>query len=230
VPVLGTIIQVMWRVLRGLVLRCATSIVARRYLGNHPVRKLHLGSSGEGLPSWFNTDLFPERWPVVRLDATRPFPLPDAAFQWVFSEHMIEHLPLAGGRNMVGECFRVLAPGGRVRLATPDLARVTRLHAEAGTPEHRRYLAWSVRHNRLPTDLPSAAVVINSLFHDHGHRFLFDEESLNALLRDAGFIEIHRCLPGESEHAEFRALETHARVIGVEANLFETLVVEARKP
>jgi hypothetical protein len=71
---------------------------------------------------------------------------------------------------------------------------------------------------------------VNSLFHDHGHQFIYDEETLATLLRSAGFIEIRRCLPGESKLAEFRSLELHHLVIGTEANRFETLVLEARKP
>ncbi|MBI5771139.1 MAG: class I SAM-dependent methyltransferase [Verrucomicrobia bacterium] len=230
VPLFGPAVQALWQFARRLVLHHGTAWAARRHLRTPGVRKLHLGAGGAGLPGWFNTDLFPERWPVMRLDATRSFPLPDAAFQFVFSEHMIEHLPLAGARHMVAECFRVLAPGGCVRLATPDLARVVRLHPAASTPEHQRYLAWSQRHNRLAADLPPAAVVINSLFHDHGHQFLFDEETLATLLRLAGFTDIRRCVPGESEHAELRGVEIHHLVIGVEANNFETLVLEGRKP
>lgn len=230
VPLLGPAVQALWQFARKLVLHHATTWAASRYLCTPGVHKLHLGAGGEGLLGWFNTDLFPERWPVMRLDATRPFPLPDAAFQFVFSEHMIEHLPLAGARNMVAECFRVLAPGGRIRLATPDLARVVRLHTAATAPEHERYLAWSQLHNRLPADLPPAAVVVNSLFHDHGHQFLFDEESLAALLRLAGFTDIRRCPPGESSQAELRGVEIHQLVIGTEANDFETLVLEAHKP
>lgn len=230
IPLFGPAIQTIWRLMRGVFLHHCTGIMARRYIRQHKISRLHLGAGGKGLLDWFNTDLLPERWPVMHLDATRAFPLPNEGFYFVFSEHMIEHLPLNGGRNMVAECFRVLAPGGRIRIATPDLARIARLHAEAATPEHQQYLSWSVRHNRLPTDLPAAPVVINSLFHDHGHQFLFDEETLAALLRHAGFIEIRRCPPGESEHKEFHSIEIHHLVIGAEANHFETLILEARKP
>lgn len=230
IPLLGPVVQALWQFARRLVLRHGTTWAANRYLRSPGIRKLHLGAGGEGLAGWFNTDLFPERWPVMRLDATRSFPLPDAAFHFVFSEHMIEHLPLAGARKMVAECFRVLAPGGYVRLATPDLARVVQLHTAASAPGHQRYLAWSLRHNKLASDLPPAAVVINSLFHDHGHQFLFDEATLAELLRLSGFTDIRRCVPGESEHSELRGVEIHQVVIGVEANDFETLVLEARKP
>jgi predicted SAM-dependent methyltransferase len=197
------------------------------YLRTHQVRKLHLG--GGGLPGWLNSDLCPSHWKIVRLDATKVFPLPDASFSFVFSEHMIEHVPVAGARRMLSEGYRVLRPGGRIRLATPDLARIIRIHAATDTTT-KDYLRWAIGHNRLPADLPADAVVINSLFHDHGHQFLFDEATLVALLRATGFEEVHRYAPGESDQPELRGLEMHHYVIGHAANNFETLVLEARKP
>jgi predicted SAM-dependent methyltransferase len=198
-----------------------------RYLRNHTARKLHVG--GAGLSGWLNTDLFPAHWRTVRLDATLPFPLPTAAFECVFSEHMIEHVPLVGARQMLAESHRVLKPGGRIRIATPDLARVVSLYA-ANDPLRRNYLGWAATHNHLPADVPVDAAVVNSLFHDHGHQFLFDEASLAALLRGAGFTAIHRYQPGESDSAVLRGLEMHHYAIGHPANNFETLVLEAEKP
>jgi hypothetical protein len=87
-----------------------------------------------------------------------------------------------------------------------------------------------VPYGRHPVDLPAAAVVVNSLFHDHGHQFLFDEPALGLLLRQAGFTDVQRRAPGESDDPRLRGLEQHQLVIGDEANAYETLVLEARKP
>jgi len=212
---------------RPLVARLAAPPLIVRYLRDHPVKKLHLG--GGGLHGWLNSDLFPSHWRVVRLDATQPFPLPDASFTCVFSEHMIEHVPLDGARRMLAECHRVLRPGGRIRLATPDLARVIGLYGATDAPR-QAYLRWAVAHNRLPAGVFADVMVINSLFHDHGHQFLFDEAALTALLLAAGFTGIRRHAPGESDCPDLRGLEMHHHAIGHTANYFETLVLEAEKP
>jgi SAM-dependent methyltransferase len=230
VPVIGPIAQKNWHGVRRLFLRCATPMAGRRYLRTHPVAKLQLGASFKGFPGWFNTDLFPERWPVVRMDATRPFPLPDAAFQFIFSEHMIEHVPLDHARRMLRECFRVLRPGGWIRIATPDLARIVQLYAEPNLPAHQRYFARSVASFGLARDLPPQATTVNSLFYLHGHRFIFDEASLIILFREAGFTHLRRCRPGESEIPELHGIEVHHHVIGTEGNDIETLVLEGQKP
>lgn len=230
VPVLGPMVQRTYWMVRAGVLHFGAKPLMRRYVRRPGPHRLHLGAGGEGLPGWLNTDLHPERWPTVRLDATRPFPLPDAAFDCVFSEHMIEHLPLAGARQMLREAFRVLQPGGRIRIATPDLARVVGLYSGTPAGSTAEYLQWAVAYGRHPTELPADAVVINSLFHDHGHQFLFDEATLGAALRQAGFTDIRRWPPGESNDEHLRSLEVHHCVIGRMANNFETLVLEARKP
>lgn len=209
------------------VTRIATRPLISHYLRTNATAKLHLG--GGGLFGWLNTDLFPSHWRTARLDATRPFPLPSARFSLVFSEHMIEHVSLAEARRMLAESHRVLRPGGRIRLATPDLARVVGLYAAADAPR-RDYLRWALAHNRLPTYVPADAVVINSLFHDHGHQFLFDEASLTTLLLGTGFTNVRRYAPGESDDPDLRNLEMHHYVIGHIANNFETLVLQAEKP
>ena len=207
--------------------RLAARPLIGRYLCDHSVKKLHLG--GGGLRGWLNSDLSPSHWRIARLDATQPFPLADASFTYVFSEHMIEHVPLDGARRMLAECHRVLRPGGRIRLATPDLARVVGLYATTDAPR-QAYLRWAVAHNRLPMGVSADVMVINSLFHDHGHQFLFDEAALAALLLAAGFAGIRRHAPGESDCPDLRGLEMHHQVIGNMANNFETLVLEAEKP
>lgn len=53
-------------------------------------------------------------------DATRPFPLPDGSAGVVFASEVIEHL--ADGRAFLDHAARVLEPGGRLILKTPNVA------------------------------------------------------------------------------------------------------------
>lgn len=55
---------------------------------------------------------------VVWGDACRPFPHPDGTFRHVVSLWCLEHLP--DPRAMLGECARVLAPGGTMQLVFPN--------------------------------------------------------------------------------------------------------------
>ena len=64
------------------------------------------------------------------LDATQTFPLPDCSFDYIFSEHMIEHVTYQNGKRMILECYRVLKPGGLLRISTPDLSFLVDLYKD----------------------------------------------------------------------------------------------------
>ena len=211
-----------------LVTRLSSPLLVSHYLRTHSARKLHLG--GAGLTGWLNTDLFPTHWRTARLDATRQLPFADATFEFVFSEHMIEHVPLDAARRMLAESFRVLRPGGWIRIATPDLARIVRFYTDPDTPAHQRYFNRIVGSFALAADRPPRTTVVNSLFFLHGHRFIFDEAALATLFRQVGFTDLRRCEPDVSEVPDLRGIHQHHYAIGVEANALETLVLEARRP
>ena len=102
------------------------------YLARGGPAKLHIGCGENLLEGWLNSDLYPGSDRVLHFDATGRFPFADATFDYVFSEHMIEHVPYEGALSMLRECRRVLKPGGRARISTPDLRFLVGLYAEDG--------------------------------------------------------------------------------------------------
>ena len=142
---LGPARAVYWGLYRAL--RAARQVdrrLARRCLEGTGRPKLHLGCGNHHLDGWLDTDLHPRSERVARLDATRRFPFADGVFALVYSEHLIEHVSFPEGAAMLRECFRVLSAGGRIRVATPDLAFLTALHRGGLSALQKRYLAWAV--------------------------------------------------------------------------------------
>jgi predicted SAM-dependent methyltransferase len=200
------------------------------YLERHSVRKLQLGSGSNVYDGWLNTDVidFRRRREVVYLDATRRFPLPDSSFDRVFTEHMIEHLSYEQGVTCLRECQRVLKPGGRVRIATPSLSKLAALYSSDLSDLQWDYLAWSTSSfiHDAPDVLPG--FVVNNMFHNFEHRFVYDDETLRVSLEIAGFVDIERWPVGESGDPAFVGLERHMRS-AAKFNAYETLVLEAKK-
>ena len=197
-----------------------------RYMLQSP-RGLHIGAQGIYLKGWFNTDLDPRGDDTYYLDATKPFPFPDQSFDFIFSEHMIEHIPFAAGLDMLRECRRVLKASGVIRTATPNLNNILSLMTNHN-PDVQKYLTWAVDTFRLPPEpYPKATMVINNFFKAWGHQFLYDPEALRTMLAQAGFTNIVQQRSGSSEHRDLRELEHHADTVGDFVNQFETMVFEA---
>ena len=133
--------------------------------------------------------------------------------------------------RMLAECFRVLRPAGRLRLATPDLRVYIDLFGRDKSDLQRRYIEYHVNKFLPGTGERNECFVLNNEMRNWGHEFVYDEETLRRALGAAGFTDIVRFATGESDDPELRGVEFHGKVVGdEEMNAFETMVLEARKP
>ena len=198
-----------------------------KYLRRTVEPKLQIGCGTNPLAGWLNTGIsLRECWYGCYLDAGKPFPLPNASFDYVYSEHLFEHLTYQQAMNMLKESYRVLKPGGIFRIATPDLQFLMRLYQEPEKPLHRQYMEYSVRE----CGLPSKAVYIISRFHTSwGHQIIYDKETLIGLLEETGFRDITPCEVGKSEHPALNDIEGHFKELPYEFDLLETMIFEATK-
>lgn len=201
------------------------------YLRDHTTRKLQIGAGFNGLDGWLNTDILPRKQSYPYMDATKRFPLPSEAFDYVFSEHIIEHISYDSGRAMLQECFRVLKPGGKVRISTPDLTVLLGLHRSPRSEMQERYIEWAIS-NFIPNATATReCFVINNAFRNWGHTFIYDKPSLEHLVRSVGFSGITWHEPHASDDPQLRGIETHGALIGdEEINRFEVMILQATKP
>jgi SAM-dependent methyltransferase len=174
------------------------------------LEKLHVGCGDHPLEGWLNTDLNPCRSDIRLMDATRRFPFADGVFERVFSEHMIEHVPHAGGAAMLAECRRVLRPGGRIRISCPDQQFIDRLlgPVEELTHLERSYVDWACRH----FGLASARAVGHNLAAGFGHQHIYNVATLRIALETAGFHDITEHRIRESGDPELCNLENDGRM------------------
>lgn len=194
-------------------------------------RRLQLGAGTNHLDGWFNTDLVPNEPEVYFLDSRVDFPFPTDTFDYLYSEHHIEHLSYREGTANFRECLRVLKPGGRIRIATPDLrVLIGLLGRELGEIE-KQYMQYIANGLMKDGAVASPVFVINNAFQSWGHKFLYDYETLHCLLGACGFVNIERVEYGESVDPILRETENHGKSMGEEEMVrFETMVIEASAP
>jgi predicted SAM-dependent methyltransferase len=199
----------------------------KTYLAASGISKLQLGSGSAVPEGWLGTDIFPQSDRVMYLDAAKPYPFGDDTFEYVHSEHLIEHLSWQEGLSMLRECRRVMKPGGTIRVATPDLEVLIGLYTNQGDPLNKRYVEWITDACLDGVNVYKAAFVINNAFRNWGHQFLYDGETLEMAMRAAGFTDIVRRRVGESEDENLRGIESHGELTGNEEMVaFETMVFE----
>jgi len=203
------------------------------YLAGNGPFKLEVGAGSNGKAGWLATDFFEHANPnstyTHHLDVTKDFPIKDATFDYIYSEHMIEHISFEGGQRMLKECNRILKPNAIIRIVTPSLGFMMRVMSPDRSLFERSYIEWSLR-----TFVPEAKFVTNAFFLNNfmrkwGHTFIYDHDTLLLAMKGAGFINIIECPIGRSQHLELSKLEYEERLPPGFLEL-ESMIFEGTKP
>ncbi|MFF1799003.1 class I SAM-dependent methyltransferase [Kitasatospora sp. NPDC058263] len=161
-----------------------------------------------------------DRW-YTQLDIGRPLPFADASVDWVYAEHLIEHVTMPVAIGWLREARRVLRPGGVLRVTTPDLARYLVGYAtdDGYLTKHRRRLTTMGFGPPMP---PRPAFLVNQIFRYYGHQWIYDLDELRHVLTQAGFEAdaIRHCAYRQGVRADVADLDTAFRTD-------ETIYVEA---
>jgi len=154
--------------------------------------RVHIASGPAKKPGWVNVDGAAAA--DVQVDLRRGLPFASGSVAMIFSEHFLDHLqfPDVVGR-FLSECYRVLEPGGRLRLVMHDADRVAKAYVDRDEDFFR--VAMECDGKPLET--------MNLIFRFNGfHQFIYDFETVQQVLTRAGFGTVLRSTPGGSEIAE----------------------------
>lgn len=225
--------------------------------------KLHLGCGLNAVDGWLNVDgswnarlakaprlrralaaariISPEaakvpwRGDLRILDVRDPLPFDAASYEAIYASHLLEHLYLADALRLLTECFRVLRPGGTLRLVVPDLRAIVREYCGERTFHNSDELATMPAADRMNRRLhfrnpnpPRANVILRvyaALTDFQTHKWMYDAESLVAHLRDVGFDEVEERDFRVSRIDDIDRIEDPGRVLNGEG-----ICVEGVKP
>lgn len=177
--------------------------------------RVHLGCGDHRLEGWINVDLAPSAAVDAVVDCAGDLPFAPGTVAFLHCEDLLEHVEREKGIALLRECFRVLRPGGVLRVLTPDLRQLVQKVYLESAPLH---LGWCA----AQLSARGACQSLNMHLRMNGeHRFVYDEEELRKTLEEIGF-RVARVGWNRSEHPELCYLDL--RDFGL--NLF----LEATRP
>lgn len=145
-----------------------------------------------------------EEHEFVHHDLAYGIPFADQSVDFVYSSHFLEHMHKQDATHLMQESFRVLRPGGVIRVCVPDLAYAVSLYA-AGDKK------------RMLSDY---FFVEDKESYYARHKYMYDFELLSELLQSVGFSNIVRCDYRQGATPDLAVLDNRPD---------ETLYVEASK-
>jgi len=176
---------------------------------------LNIGAGDCGLDGWVNMDAFKCKGVNCLWDPRDKLPFDDNSVKGIFSEHFFEHIHYTEeAPGFLRECYRVLQPGGVLRIIVPDAGRYLNAYASAdawaeltelrplerqdqtqdGTDRVDPYFGWTYN---TPMEL------MNAVFRQsQEHKFAYDAETLMFVMQKNGFATVKQQTYQQSELPE----------------------------
>lgn len=136
---------------------------------------LNLGAGDNKIPGFINLDARDLPGLDIVAPADRLDMLQDSSVDLVYASHVLEHFPRRDSQRVLREWYRVLKPGGTLRLSVPDFEACIEVYRET------RNLALVLGHLVGGQDYPG-----------NTHYMVFDFIYLSTLLSEVGFRNIRR--------------------------------------
>lgn len=125
----------------------------------------------------------------------------------VYASHLFEHLTLNSAELFLKESYRVLKPGGILRIVVPDLYQICKKYLfdfqNANEEDSTKFIMWAINmHREGQYGNPSLIrkIVYEFQGYPHQHKYMYDSKSLTLKVLSFGFIEPKLLSYGESAY------------------------------
>lgn len=130
----------------------------------------------------------------VHHDLAYSIPLDANSADFVYSSHFLEHLFRKDAQNLLSEAYRVLKPGGTLRIVVPDL----------------EYALSLFRSGKKDEMLTQYFFVEDDDSYYARHKYMYDFDMLKDLVEKAGFRDVVRCGFQEGRTPDLPILDNRA--------------------
>lgn len=153
---------------------------------------------------WINIDFLPLEdyasrmsYRFMRYDIRQPIPAPDNGTSLILISHLLDQLDEREAIAFLEECWRMLTPGGVIRIAVPDSEKLMRMYAE-------NTLSYF---DELNDDLAGMTDQASKLFNllSCGRQCCYDQASLSSLMHKVGFSRIQKMPFGKSRSIQMQS-------------------------
>ena len=138
-------------------------------------------------------------------------PFKNDTVQNVFSSHFVEHLTYDSASFLMAESFRVLQPGGFIRILVPSL--------QSEVEKMKQAIEEFEKGNNQPIQTFVTEPYQDLMDSFSHHHFMYDGSALQKIISQVGFTEVEIKQLGEGKFPDLNLLEKRKSVI-----------VEAKKP
>jgi len=227
--------------IRGLALQVYSYLLLRytkwnflwlqKNIASRNVDKLHVGCGLVLLDGWLNILYEPKQEYgrvkkesgklLLNYNLLKKWPVNDSSISFIAGSHFIEHLDLNHGITFLKESFRVVKPGGTIRISCPDLETYAKNYVEGNVAFFQNEL---IREWCTFSQAETPGEMLAAKAYDSGgsHKWFYDFDSLKHILELAGFQDVQKCQRLEGKVPDLEDIELPMREI-------ETVYVEATK-
>jgi SAM-dependent methyltransferase len=150
-------------------------------------RQLHLGCGRRHIPGFYHIDIMPAPHVDRVANVDQLDFIADNTVELVYACHVLEHFGRWQQQAVLGEWYRILRPGGVLRLAVPDFAACAAIYYEQGLEDGLSGLIGLICGGQQNG-------------YDF-HMMIYDEPYLTNELRACGFQAVRRWDWRETNHA-----------------------------
>ncbi len=200
-------------------------------------KKFHLGCGTIFIKDYLNVGWWPhleehalfanpngvEGTVLYNTDLVKGIPANENTLDVVYHSHLLEHLSYKEGIAFVAACYRVLKPGGIMRVLVPDLELWCKNFVHGNQFFFDEYLRCGLGDDKAL--YPTNGAIFMGMLHNHGHKMGYDFPTLKHILELAGFHRIRRTMVQDSDLPDIATVEPYFPV-----KALESLCVECYKP
>jgi len=170
-------VQIVW----GDLIRGKRQFINRKRIEGKKL--LNVGCGPFPKPEFINLDYGWKPEIDICWDITKQkYPLKGESVEGIYTEHCLEHIPFEKCMENLHEFYRLLKPNGTIRIVVPDGEIYFDLYQQKKTNKN---VQMPYGENES-----TAMISINRIFRGNDHMFIYDFETLSALLSKAGFKQV----------------------------------------